>query len=145
MWAVIWTAAGTEKLGPERAADAYQQGRRSVSADAVGAGSAPHLGAVWSGQQSAPLGFEAGRARRKEREETSHYCSGAKAGRLAASPVGERRGLRTVAQEQADSDAGGCIKPKTLCERNSQSLMPSSGDCVNRLAQLSSSRWNRGR
>ena len=43
------------------------------------------------------------------------------------------------------SDAGGCIKPKTLCERKSQSLKPSSGDCVNRLAQLPSSRWNRGR
>ena len=91
------SAAGTKKLGPERAADAHQQGRRSLSANAAGAGSAPHSGAVWSRQRSAALGFEAGRARRQEREETSHYCSGAKAGRLVASPVGKRRGLRTVA------------------------------------------------
>ena len=55
------------------------------------------LGPFGARQRSAPLGFEAGRARRQEREETSHYCSGAKAGRLAASSVGERRGLRTVA------------------------------------------------
>src|ERR1700675_2785060 len=90
-------ATRMEKLGPERAANAHQQGRRSVSANLAGAGSAPHPGAVWSRQRSSPLGFEAGRARRQEREETSHYCSGAKAGRLVASPVGERRGLRTVA------------------------------------------------
>src|SRR6478752_7020455 len=83
---LLGTATGTEKLGPERAADAHQQGRRSLSANAAGAGSAPHSGAVWSRQRSAALGFEAGRARRQEREETSHYCSGAKAGRLVASP-----------------------------------------------------------
>src|SRR6266849_7846320 len=39
-------AAGTEKFGPERAADAHQQGRRSLSANPSGAGSAPHSGAV---------------------------------------------------------------------------------------------------
>ena len=43
-------AARAEKLGAERAADAHQQGRRSVSANAAGAGSAPHSGPVWSGQ-----------------------------------------------------------------------------------------------
>jgi transposase len=37
-------AAGTEKLGPERAANAHLQGRRSVSANAAGAGSAPPPG-----------------------------------------------------------------------------------------------------
>jgi len=63
----------------------------------AGAGSAPYPGAVWSRQRSAALGFEAGRARRQEREETGHYCRGTKAGRLAASPMGERRGVRTVA------------------------------------------------
>ena len=47
--------------------------------------------------------------------------------------------------QQADSDAGGSIKPKTLFERKSQSLKPSSGDCVNRLAQLPFLRWNGGR
>ena len=91
-------AAGTKKLGPERAADAHQQGRRSVPANAAGARSAPHSGTVWSRQRSATLGFEAGRAWRQEREETSHHRHGAKAGRVAASPVGERRGVRTVAQ-----------------------------------------------
>src|ERR1700689_210187 len=40
------TAAGTQKLRPERAADAYQQRRRSLSANAAGAGSATHLGTV---------------------------------------------------------------------------------------------------
>src|SRR6266849_1598315 len=43
-------AAGTEKLGPERAADAHQQGRRSVSANLAGAGCASHSGPVWSRQ-----------------------------------------------------------------------------------------------
>ena len=37
------TAAGTKKLGSERAADAHQQRRRSLSANAAGAGSATHL------------------------------------------------------------------------------------------------------
>ena len=68
------SAAGTKKLRPERAADAHQQGRRSLSAHAAGARSAPHSGAVWSRLRSATLGPEAGRARRKEREEASHYC-----------------------------------------------------------------------
>jgi hypothetical protein len=54
----------------------------------------------------------AGRAWWQEREETSHHCSGAKVSGVAASPVGEWRSLRTVAQQQPESDAGGCIKPK---------------------------------
>ena len=107
------TAAGTKELGAERAADAHQQGRRPLSAHAAGAGSAPHPGSVWSGQRSAALGSEAGRARRQEWKETSHHCGGTKAGGLAASSVGERRSVRTVAQQQAESDAGGRIKPKT--------------------------------
>ena len=40
------TAAGTKKLGSERTADAHQQGRRSVPAHVVGAGSAAHSGTV---------------------------------------------------------------------------------------------------
>src|SRR5579864_6802551 len=40
------TAAGPKKLGPERAAAAHQQRRRSVSAHAAGAGSAAYLGTV---------------------------------------------------------------------------------------------------
>ena len=39
-------AAGTEKLGPERTANAHQQGRRSLFTNPAGAGSAPHPGAV---------------------------------------------------------------------------------------------------
>ena len=42
------TATGAQKLGAERTADAYQQRRRSVSADPAGAGSASHSGPVWS-------------------------------------------------------------------------------------------------
>jgi len=42
------TATGTQELGPKRTADAHQQGRRSVSAHAAGAGCAPHSGAVWA-------------------------------------------------------------------------------------------------
>src|SRR5882724_5851014 len=37
-------ATGTEKLRPERAADAHQQGRRSLSANFAGAGCASHSG-----------------------------------------------------------------------------------------------------
>ena len=40
------TAAGTKKLGTERAADAHQQRRRSVSAHVAGARSAAHSGTV---------------------------------------------------------------------------------------------------
>ena len=57
---------GRQKLGAERAADAHQQGRRSVSANAAGAGSAAHSGTVRRGLRSATLGTEAGRAWRKE-------------------------------------------------------------------------------
>src|ERR1700676_2615681 len=39
-------AAGTAQLGAERAAVAYQQRRRSLSANAAGAGSATHLGTI---------------------------------------------------------------------------------------------------
>ena len=35
-------ATGTEKLGPERTANAHQQGRRSLFTNPAGAGSAPH-------------------------------------------------------------------------------------------------------
>ena len=41
-------ATGPQKLGAERAADAHQQRGRSVSANAAGAGSAPHPRPVWS-------------------------------------------------------------------------------------------------
>src|SRR5438270_7187176 len=41
-------AARTQELGAERAAAAHQQRRRSVSANAAGAGSATHLGTIRS-------------------------------------------------------------------------------------------------
>jgi transposase len=42
-------AAGTPEIGTVRTADAHQQGRRSLSANAVGARSATHSGTVWRG------------------------------------------------------------------------------------------------
>ena len=101
------TAAGTKKLGPERAAAAYQQRRRSLSADVVGARSAAHSGTVRHRLRSPALGSEAGRAWRKKREEASHRGHRKKAGGAAASPVGERRSVRTAAQQQPKRDAGG--------------------------------------
>src|SRR5450432_818181 len=65
-------AARTTKLGAERAPDAHQQGRRSISAHAAGAGSAAHSRTVRCGLRSQALGTEAGRARWKKREEASH-------------------------------------------------------------------------
>ena len=103
---------GRRNSGQERAADAHQQGRRSLSADAAGARGAAHSGTVWRGQRSAALGAEAGPAWWQEREETSHRGHGAKVSGVAASPVGEWRSLRTVAQQQPESDTGGGIKPK---------------------------------
>src|ERR1700684_3079820 len=41
------TAPGTEELRPERAADAHQQGWRSLPANAVGARCAAHSRSVW--------------------------------------------------------------------------------------------------
>src|SRR5271154_508260 len=92
-------AARTTKLGAERATDAHQQGRRSLSAHAAGAGSAPHSRSVWRGQRPAALGFEAGRTWWQEREEASHHCRRTKVSCLAASFVGEWRSLRTTAQQ----------------------------------------------
>ena len=66
---------------------------------------------VRSGQRSPPLGTEAGRAWRKEREETSHHCNRTKISCLVASTLGERRSLRTVAQ-QPGYDRG-CSVAKT--------------------------------
>ena len=70
------------KLRAKRAADAHQQGKRPVPANPAGAGSAAQLGTIWRGLRSAPLGPEAGRARRKEWEKASDHRHGAKAGVL---------------------------------------------------------------
>ena len=105
-------AAGTKKLGAERAADAHQQGRRSVSADVVGARSAAHSGTVRCRLRSQALGPETGRAWWKKREEASHRGDREKAGGVAASPVGERRSIRTVAQQQPNDSGGSRVKQK---------------------------------
>jgi Transposase len=106
-------AAGTAQLGTERTADAHQQGRRSVSAHAAGAGSAPHPRSVWCRQRPAALGTETRRTWRQEWKETRGDRDGTKAGRLAASTVGKWRGVRTAVQQQPASDAGSRIKSKS--------------------------------
>jgi len=91
-------AAGTQELGTERAANAHQQGRRSISTHAAGAGSAAYLGTIRSRLRPQALGPEISGTGRKKREEASHRCDCEKTGGAAASPVGERRSLRTVTQ-----------------------------------------------
>src|SRR5206468_1051170 len=86
-------------------------------------------------------GSETGRARRQEREETSHYWGGAQAGGLAASAVDKRRGLRTIA-EQPTARAGSRVMKGSSLKNRCEAPAPSSGDCVNRLAQLPSAGWN---
>jgi transposase len=76
----------------------------------AGARCAPHSRSVWCRLRSATLGPEAGRAWRKEWEETSHHCHRKKAGGLVASLVGERRSLRTVAQQQPLCPAGSSVR-----------------------------------
>jgi len=82
----------------ERTTNAYQQGGRSVFADAAGAGSAAYLGTIRSRLRSQALGPEISGMGRKKREEASYRCDCEKAGGAAASPLGERRNVRTVTQ-----------------------------------------------
>src|SRR5262249_36681216 len=105
-------ATGTQELGPERAANAHQQGGRSVSANVAGARSAPYLGTIRCGLRSEALGIEAGRARWKERQEESDRGHGAKAGSIAASPLGQWRSVRTSAQQPAERYGDRGIKTK---------------------------------
>jgi len=72
------------------------------------------------------LGTEAGRAWWKKRQEASHRGDGEKAGGAAASFVGERRSVRTVAQQQANDSSGRRVKTKPFQEekRQSQSRVP---------------------
>ena len=67
-----------------------------------------HLGTVRSGLRLATMGTEVGRTRRKEWEETGHHRHRTKACGAAASPLDQRRNLRTPAQ-QPDRDCGGCV------------------------------------
>jgi hypothetical protein len=91
-------AARTQELRAERATEAHQQRRRPVSANDDGAGGALHSGAVWRRQRSAEMGTEACGTRRKKCQETSGGCRGSQVGGTAPSAVGERRGVRTIAQ-----------------------------------------------
>jgi hypothetical protein len=54
--------------------------------------------------------------------------------------VGERRSVRTVAQQQPNDRSRSCVKTKSSQEEERQKPKPSSGDCVNRLAQVPLSR-----
>jgi transposase len=91
-------ATRTEEFWRERTPDAHKQGRRRVSTDAAGAGSALHFRTLWRRQRFAALGTEACRARREKRQETGSGCGSSQAGGTAASVVGEWRGVRTAAQ-----------------------------------------------
>jgi transposase len=104
---------------------------------------AQHIsGTVRDGLRSAALGPEAGRAGRKEWQETSDRGDGEKAGGTAASLVGEWRSIRTVAQPQPNDSGRSRVKQKgktkiqTFQEEERQKPKPSSGDCVNRLARV---------
>src|SRR5205807_6992047 len=86
--------------------------------------------------RTAALGPEAGRAGRKKRQEAGHHCHGKKAGGVAASLMGERRSLRTIAPQRWCGDAGRRLRSpfetKWLvepCNRKQQSPKPSSRDC----------------
>ncbi len=67
------------------------------------------LRSVWRGQRSATLGFEARRTWREEWQEASGDCNGPKARCFTTPVVGERRGLRTAAQQPSDTAAGSGI------------------------------------
>ncbi len=81
---------------------------------AVGCKEAQHiLGPFGVDCDLTALGPEAEvRTGRKKREEASHRGD-LKAGGVVASPVGERRSIRTAAQQQPESDAGGSIESKS--------------------------------
>ncbi len=66
---------------------------------------ATHSGSIRGGLRSQALGSEARGAWWKERQNASHRGDREKAGGVAASPVGERRRVRTVAQQQPNDRA----------------------------------------
>ncbi len=85
------------------------------------------------------MGTAVGRARRKECQETSDRCSGAKVGRAAAQAVGQRRSLRTAAQSiccrecrgvEEDFSAAELNRRVQVTVANSQALFQSYGSEV---------------
>ena len=71
------SAAEAQRIGPAPARTAHHQGRRSVSAQAAGAGRASRAGMARPRYRPPALGPKAGRARRKKCEEASHRGGGA--------------------------------------------------------------------
>jgi hypothetical protein len=63
-----------------------------------------------------------------------------RSGSVVASPVGKRRSIRTVAQQQPNDSSHSRVKTKPFQEEKRQKPKPSSGDCVNRLAQVQRSK-----
>ena len=124
-------ASRAQELGQQSTPAAHQQGRRSLPANSDGAGRALHSGAVWTGQRFAAMGIETLRARRKQCQETRGGCGRSEVVRAASQVVGERRGLRTIAQPQRRRKRGG-----VELDWNRRAEPPSSGDCGQVLAQL---------
>ena len=81
-----------------------------LSANAAGARRAAHSGTIRCGLRSAALGPEAGRAWWEKRQEASHRGDREKAGGVAASPVGERRCVRTAAQQPRNDSSSGRVR-----------------------------------
>jgi transposase len=79
-------------------------------------------------------GLKLGRARGKERKETSHCRHRTQAGGAAASSMDQRRSLPTAAPAPA-GNGDGCIVRRSAI-KNKASPMPSFGDCVYCLAHF---------
>ena len=75
--------------------------------------SAAHPGAVRRGLRSPALGTEAGGAWWEKRQEAGPRGDRPKTGSVAASPVGERRSVRAIAQQPPNGSGGSRIKQKT--------------------------------
>src|SRR5579863_4329229 len=130
------TASWAQELRPERTAIAYQQGRRPLPEDVDGTRRALHSRALWTGQRSAALGAETGRAGRKECQETSGGSRGPEVGGTAAQVVGERGSLRATAEQPQSGKRSGLVLVS-----ESRAQPPSSGDCAQVLVRLPSKRW----
>jgi hypothetical protein len=70
--------------------------------------------------RSPALGPETGRTWREEQQEASHRGDREKAGGVVASPVGERRSVRTVAQQQPNDRSRSRVKTKSFQEEKRQ-------------------------
>src|SRR5215813_1151584 len=125
-------------------------GRDAVRSQVIDALEAQEIKETFrDGLRSQALGTKAGGAWRKERKEASHRCDCQKTGGIAASPVGERRGVRTATQQRSNSCSSRVNQKAKQSQNHSrrerQSPKPSSGDCVNRLAHVPLLRETTGR